>query len=231
MILFVKDTKYTACNVCRSFLLVRNEFWSLTLTVWAQSYKINNNKTYHTRFWINRVGRWPGGKHVWWWIVRKGLNIEIKTYMIFMQNKQTDRQCSLPNLYQGYNILWCWGKEVNVIFTTFQQIDLRTLFVHSFISSVGRLVRTLFGGELSWSASAVHVFFHSLWPMDWDCGKSLFCLKIHGEELNTSEQWWVCKLKIRSHKLQVAWVLEDKQMEGLQWFHTAFLKPGTLVME
>lgn len=92
------------------------------------------------------MGRWPGGKHVWWWIVRKGLNIEIKTYMIFMQNKQTDRQCSLPNLYQGYNILWCWGKEVNVIFTTFQQIDLHTLFVHSFI----HFVSWLLGQKVIW---------------------------------------------------------------------------------
>lgn len=167
-------------------------FWSLTLTVWAQSYKINNNKSYHTRFWINRVGRWPGGKHVWWWIVRKGLNIEIKTYMIFMQNKETDKKCSLPNLYQGCNILWCWGKEMS-----FSQHFNKLTYVHySFIHSFCQLVAWSEGGELSWSASAVHVFFHSLWPMGWDCEKSLFCLKIHGEELNTSEQWWVCKPKI-----------------------------------
>ena len=35
----------------------------------------------------------------------------------------------------------------------------------------------------------------------------------------------------QSCKSQVAWASKDKQNETLQWFHTAFLRPSTLVTE
>ena len=85
--LFLKETQHAAYNECRPFKWpARNEFWSVPLTLGAQSYN-NNNKTYHTRFWINMVCRGPCGKHVWWVKVRKGLNIEKMSHMIFMQKQ------------------------------------------------------------------------------------------------------------------------------------------------
>lgn len=134
------------------------------------------------------VCRGPSGKHVWWRIVRKGLKIEKKPHVIFMPNKHTDRQCSVPNLYQGCNILGWWGKIIKLIFTTFVCIALRNTktvpgtfldvvlalkmsaninsiihsLIHSFIQSVSPLVGWTVGHLVSPSVTQSVQFIISL---------------------------------------------------------------------